>query len=74
MAQHHRFTQPHGAETAMIVIVQITAADSAPGQTEPHLTRSRLFLRPVFDAHILCPVGDNRFHDNSRSSARHYGA
>ncbi|MNZ68232.1 hypothetical protein D3C78_864940 [compost metagenome] len=62
MAQHHRLTKPHRAEASVIVIMQIAAANSAPDQTKPHFSRSRRFLGPFLDAHILGPMGNNRSH------------
>ncbi|AHK03884.1 hypothetical protein X971_4034 [Agrobacterium tumefaciens LBA4213 (Ach5)] len=62
MSQHHWFAKPYRAETTVIVIVKIAAANPAPSQTKTHFSCPRRLLRPLLDAYILCPVGDNRSH------------
>ncbi len=37
MAEHHRFTQAHSAETAVLVVMQIRPADTAAGDAYAQL-------------------------------------
>ncbi|MND39747.1 hypothetical protein D3C80_304730 [compost metagenome] len=65
MAKDHRLTHAHGAETAVIVIMQVGAADAARLDGDLDLSRAGLFVRPFLDPQILRRVDDNRFHSLS---------
>ena len=65
MAQHHRLAQTHGAETAVVVIVQIRAANSARRQPDLDFAGTGSFNGPLLNAKIFCGVNDDRFHVTS---------
>ena len=63
VAKDHRLLQPHGAEAAMLGVMQIRPADAARGQPQQHLTRLRGGGRgAILDPHILGGMDDDGFH------------
>ena len=62
MAQHHRLAQPHRAEAAMLVVVQVGAADAAVADADADLARAGLERRMVLDAEVLRRVDDDGAH------------
>ena len=66
MAEHHRLFQTHRTETAVLVVVQIRAADSAPGNAHAKLAgRQRSSLGFGFYAKVFRGVADNGLHEGS---------
>ena len=63
VAQHHRLLDAHGAEAAMLEVVQVRAADAACAHA--HLQLMRLERRRVdlFNAQVAGGVDDEGFHE-----------
>src|SRR5271168_1135865 len=69
MAEHHRLAQPHDSEAAVIVIMQVRAADAAGGNAHERLRFADLGRGPFLDPQIPGGVSDNRAHGRFPSSA-----
>jgi hypothetical protein len=62
VAEDHWFAQPHRAETAMPVVVQIRAADAARADRDLDLTVAKRLLASIVDPQIACGVNGDRLH------------
>ena len=62
MPEDHRLFQANRSEPAVVVVMEIGAADAPGRQPQPDLTRPRLALGDLFDADVLGRVDDNGFH------------
>ncbi len=62
VAEDHRFLQAHGAEAAVVVIVQIAAADAACRQTDQNLAGAGCGRVLILDPQIPGGVDDDGFH------------
>ena len=65
MAEDHRLPHAHRAEAAVIVIMQVGAADATRFDSNLDLPRAGLLGLPFLDPQILGRVDDNRFHSLS---------
>ena len=65
MAQNHRLPEPDNAEAAMIVVMQIRAANAAGGKPDRNLAWTRLFLGMRLDAQVAGLMNDDCTHGNS---------
>src|SRR5690606_4816477 len=63
VVEDHGLPESDGAGAAMVVIMQIGAADAAALAADQHLARSRRRGRMVLDPQILRGVNDDRSHD-----------
>lgn len=64
MAEDHRFLQPDRSEPGMVIIVQVGAADAAPGDLHPNFAWSRPCCgRPLLDAKVMGLMSDDSAHD-----------
>lgn len=63
VAQHHRFLDAHGAEAAVVVIVQVGAADAAKAHLHAQLIGLHLGGVDVLDAQVVGGVNDESVHD-----------
>lgn len=66
MAEDHRFAQAHGAEAAIVVVVQVRAADASCGDMDEHLafTGTGLF-RVILKPEVMGCMGDDGAHCKS---------
>jgi hypothetical protein len=62
MAQHHRLLDADGAEAAMLVVVQVRAADAAAAHAHAQLAGAELGGGNFFDAQVAGGVNDECFH------------
>ena len=62
VAEHHRLPKPHGAETAVVIVMQVRAADAAALDGDRHLAGSRCFFPMIFDAEVQGLMYDDGFH------------
>src|SRR3546814_5061792 len=58
VAEDHGLSQPHGAEAAVMIVVEIGAADAAGPDPDPHLARSGGGGVDSLDAQILRSVNE----------------
>ena len=65
VAEDHRLAQPHGAEAAVVVIVQVGAADAAEGDPHANLARAERRNGASLDPEVLGGVGDDGAHGDS---------
>ncbi len=63
MAEHHRLAQPHEPEAAVVVIMQIGAANAAGGDAHANVVGAEFGDVDVLDPQILGGVGYDRAHD-----------
>ncbi len=70
MTEDHRFFQTNRAETAVIVIVQVTTANATSRQPQFHFATARRCHRVLFDAKIFRRVRNNCFHSHVSSNHR----
>ena len=63
MPEDHRFAQADRAEPAMIVIMQIAAADATKGEIDLGFARARGSGRARFQPEIPGSVNDDCLHD-----------
>jgi len=62
VAEHHRLLDAHGAEAAMLVVVQVRPADAAAAHAHAQLAGPDLGRGHVFDAQIAGGVDDESVH------------
>ena len=62
VAQDHRFAQAHRAKAAVVIVMQVRAADAAPGQPETKLAGAEWLVRAVFEAQVVGGMNDDRAH------------
>ena len=63
VAQHHRLLDAHGAEAAVLEVVQVRAADAAGAHAHLQLVAARSSgVAIVFDAQVAGGVDDEGFH------------
>jgi len=67
MAQRHRLLEPHGAEAAVLEIMQVRATDATKGHAHLQLARSGLFFVQRIHAQVFGGVTDHGFHGMSLS-------
>ena len=60
--ERHRLLDPHGAEAAVVVVVQVRAADAARRDADADLVRSRRHDGDVLDPQVLGRVDDDAAH------------
>ncbi|SCY68443.1 hypothetical protein SAMN03159288_03654 [Rhizobium sp. NFACC06-2] len=63
MAEDHWLPHAHGAEAAMVVIMQVGAADAARFDGDLDLSRTGLLGLPFLNPQILRRVDDNRWRE-----------
>jgi len=63
--EDHRLAQPHRAKAAVVVVVQIGAADPAALDAQPDLASRHLAIRQFVNAKVLCGMNNNSFHQLS---------
>ena len=62
MAEHHRLFHANGAEAAMLVVVQVGAADAAAANADAQLAGAEIGGRYLLDAQVAGGVDDEGFH------------
>ena len=62
MAEDHRLAQPHGAEAAVVEVVQVGAADAAGLDRDLDLAGAGGLGRALLDAQILRGMDDDGAH------------
>jgi hypothetical protein len=65
VSQDHRMLDPYSAKTAMVVIVQVRAADSSCGDSDSNLPRTGRLRGPIIKPDVVGCVNDDRFHSNA---------
>ena len=70
MAEDHRLLQPHGAEAAMLEVVQVGAADAAAAHLDAQLARQRRRGFDLLDAQVVGGVDHECFHADRCESER----
>ncbi len=63
--QDHRLAQPHGAEAALLVVMQVRAADAAGADADLHLAGPGRFGRDRLDAQVAGGVDDDSLHSGT---------
>ena len=63
MAKDHRLPQPHEAETAMVEVMQVRAADAPGLDPDGDLAGPGRFDRTLFDAEVAGRVDDDAAHE-----------
>ena len=63
VAKDHRLAQPHRAEAAVVVIVQVGTADAAEGDAHADVARAEPGDFRLLDPQVLRRVGDHSAHD-----------
>ncbi len=75
VAERHRLLDPHRAEAAMVIIMQIGAADAAGCDLDADLTAGRCRIGIIVDPQILRSVNDDGAHGQfSRSHCSQHAA
>ena len=62
VAQHHRLLDAHGAEAAMLEVVQVRTADAAGAHAHLQLVRQQFGCVDGLDAQVAGGVDDESFH------------
>ena len=70
MAKDHRLAQAHGAETAMVEIMKIGAADAPEANPHPNLVGANVGRGDLFDPQVLRGMGDDGAHGSDPSGSR----
>ena len=66
MAQHHRLLDPHGAETAIMVIMQIGAANAATFDPDLDIMRPHGRQRDILHPQIMRRMDNDSFDHRRR--------